>query len=115
MEANLNNKLKSLTEQEIIDFDVTPRDMICQYLETGFPVHQHVTTVDATGRKRSDRMLDKEGNAIVNRLAEQLRANLMDEVAQCPPILGALDQLTQPTVPCENLADGVQAHQCACP
>ncbi len=81
MEANLHNKLTALSDRELIDCDDTPHDMICPHSKTDFPVHQRITTVDAHGRKRSGRVLGPEGNATVNRQAEQSRDHLMDEVA----------------------------------
>lgn len=78
------------------DLDITPRQMLIQFLENSFPVNKYETVTDPeTGNAISKPVVDSEGNPVVSQEALALRNELIDRVSRIKIPLGALDQVLE--------------------
>lgn len=94
-EAMLDRHLAALTPQERADLDVelSPRELMIQYLEVAFPTRQMRVFQDTGGEARSEPMLDTEGRPVHCQAALRARADLIEQLCAMPPIPAALDEL----------------------
>lgn len=94
-EAILDRRLAELTpeEREALDLDLSPRELVIDYLTRAFPTRQMVEYQDDTGETRSRPMFDADGNAVYNAQAEAARDALLEHLCALPPIHSALDAI----------------------
>ncbi|HHX28361.1 MAG TPA: hypothetical protein GX716_05035, partial [Firmicutes bacterium] len=67
-------------EQDLEDLDLTPRDILLQYLDRSFPTQQYEQYTDERGNVRSRPVTDSQGNPVINQEALEAKENLMREV-----------------------------------
>ncbi|MHC4397794.1 MAG: strawberry notch-like NTP hydrolase domain-containing protein, partial [Planctomycetota bacterium] len=67
-------------EKDLEDLDMTPRESLMRFLETGFPVNQYEEYEDEEGNTRVRPVFDSEGNPVINKEAERARDQLLMEV-----------------------------------
>lgn len=80
-EATQNRALSNLEEdQSLEDLDMTPRDILMQYLEHSFPVQQYESYTDEQGNIRSRPVVDSQGKPVLNREAVQRKEELMSKL-----------------------------------
>lgn len=94
-EAILDRRLAELDpeEREALDLDLSPRELVIDYLTRAFPTRQMVEYQDDTGETRSRPMFDADGNAVYNAQAEAAREALLEHLCALPPIHSALDAI----------------------
>lgn len=75
-------------DEDLEDFDISPRDMLKQLVENSFPVAQMESYVDENGNERTRPMVDAAGNPVLNQAAVAMREQLLDDLtaalAICP-------------------------------
>ena len=93
-EALIERKLLDVPEAERDDLniDITPRDLIVDYLMKSFPIHLYETR-EKDGYEYSVLVLDSNDNPVVSREAEQMRDKLIRQILTLPPLPGAIEQL----------------------
>ena len=94
-EAILDRRLADLDpqEREELDVDLSPRELVIDYLARAFPTRQMVEYLDDTGETRSRPMFDADGNAVYNAQAEEARDALIEQLCALPAIHSALDAI----------------------
>ncbi len=75
------------------DLDITPRQMIMQFLENSFPTTLYEEYEDDKGNIKARPVLDSKGDPVVSSEAVAMREKLLDEVALITIPQGPLDQL----------------------
>lgn len=75
------------------DLDMTPRDMLLQYLEKSFPTQVYEEYEDDNGNIKSRPVFDSKGNPVKDHQAEAMRDALIERVKQMSVPDGALDIL----------------------
>lgn len=76
-----------------LDFDITPREYVFDYLMHAFPVHLHVVITDENGQESTQPARDADGNPVFCQAALKKRDALLERLALLPAIPGALDQI----------------------
>lgn len=76
-----------------LDFDITPREYVFDYLMHAFPVHLHQVVLDENGEETTIPARDAEGNPVMCQAALRRRDALVERLALLPAIPGALDQI----------------------
>jgi len=83
-EAIQNRRLsqRAKTEEgiDLEDIDLTPRDVLMQYLDKSFPTQQYEKYTDQDGNTRSRQVLDSHGNPVHNREALAMKEELMTKL-----------------------------------
>jgi hypothetical protein len=94
-EAMLDRHLAGLSAQERahLDVELSPRELMIQYLKAAFPTRQMRIYRDAGGDARSEPMHDEHGNAVFCAQAIRARDELIEQLCAMPAIPGALDAL----------------------
>ena len=94
-EALMERRLAELSPAELNDlnFDVTPREYVLDYLKHSFPTQLFETYTDDQGNLQSTPVYTADGHPVVSREAEQARDQLLEDLALLPPVQAALDQL----------------------
>jgi len=94
-EAILDRRLADLDpqEREELDLDLSPRELVIDYLVRAFPTRQMQEYQDDSGEVRSRPMFDADGNAVYNAQAEAARDALIEQLCALPPIYSALDAI----------------------
>ena len=94
-EATQNRRLAEADESDddfdLDDLDLTPRDILMQYVEKSFPVQQHEEYEDDRGVLRSRPVLDSEGNIVLNSEAVAMRDKLLVRLGALSVPSGALE------------------------
>lgn len=67
-------------DEDLEDFDLTPIEILMQYVEHSFPTQEYEDYVDENGNIRSRPVLDSHGNPVQNAKAVQMREKLLDEL-----------------------------------
>ena len=67
-------------EQDLEELDLTPRDILMEYLRNAFPTNQYEEYYDEDGKKRTRQVLDSQGKPVINRQAEVMRERLLDKI-----------------------------------
>jgi predicted RNA methylase len=81
MEAATERALADREEgSDLEDLDITPRDILMQYVEQSFPTAQYEEYQDENGNTRSRPVKDAAGNVVHNRQAVAMRDRLLDEL-----------------------------------
>lgn len=94
-ETMLDRHLAGLSAQERahLDVELSPRELMIQYLKAAFPTRQMRIYKDAGGEPRSEPMRDEAGNAVFCAQAVRARDDLVEQLCAMPAIRGALDAL----------------------
>ncbi|MEJ7933854.1 strawberry notch family protein [Sphingobium sp. AN558] len=94
-EAMLDRHLAGLSAQDRADLDIelSPRELMIQYLTAAFPTRQMRIFKDPGGDLRSEPMQDEAGNAVHCAKAVRARDDLVEQLCAMPPIPSALDAL----------------------
>ncbi len=66
--------------RDLEDLDLTPRDILLQYLDRSFPTQQYELYTDENGHERSRPVVDSQGNPVMNQEALEAKEKLMVEV-----------------------------------
>ena len=94
-EATQNRRLAEASEDDddfdLDDLDLTPRDILMQYVEKSFPVQQYEDYEDDRGVMRSRPVLDSEGNTVLNSEAVAMRDELLMRLGAMSVPSGALE------------------------
>ena len=81
-------------EDDFLDLDLTPRDMLMEMIEKGFPTEQYEEVQDPdTGTKYWQMVKDSEGNPVHNREALAAKQVLLEKLASIRVPLGAMEQI----------------------
>ncbi|MBT7307022.1 MAG: hypothetical protein HN842_02325, partial [Gammaproteobacteria bacterium] len=83
-------KAEGLPLEEV---DITPRDILMQFVQNGFPTAQYEEYVDEDGNDRSRPVTDSDGNAVENPQAVAMRDRLLMEIGTLQVPEGPLEQL----------------------
>ncbi|OBZ97486.1 methylase (plasmid) [Pararhizobium polonicum] len=78
-----------------IQVDVTPREIVAEYLNHSFPTQLFEEYSDAEGNLLSRPVYDADGNAVLCREAVVRRDALLERLGSLPAIPTALDQIVQ--------------------
>lgn len=90
---------------DLSELDATPREMIVQLIEKQFPIHQYYEVTDPkTGKVKSVRVEDENGNPEINRENLAKQAELVDRVADLDFPQNPIDTLVGHFGP-ENVAE----------
>lgn len=94
-EAQQDRAKKKAQEEgmSLEDLDMTPRDMLLQYLEKSFPTQVYEEYEDDNGNIKSRPVFDSKGNPVKDHQAEAMRDALIERVKQMSVPDGALDIL----------------------
>ena len=94
-EAQQDRAKKKAQEEglSLEDLDMTPRDMLLQYLEKSFPTQVYEEYEDDNGNIKSRPVFDSKGNPVKDHQAEAMRDALIDRLKQMSVPDGALDIL----------------------
>ena len=95
-EALMERRLAEIPTEECNDVrvDITPREYVLSYLQTGFPVQLYEPFTDGEGNL-SSRPVFRNGQPVESREAVARRDELIEHLASLPPVPGALDQIVQ--------------------
>ncbi|RTL94232.1 methylase [Ancylobacter aquaticus] len=95
-EALMERRLAEIPTEEWNDVrvDITPREYVLSYLQTGFPVQLYEPFTDGEGNL-SSRPVYRDGQPVESREAVARRDELIERLASLPPVPGALDQIVQ--------------------
>ena len=96
---------QSLTERRLADIpteewsdiqiDVTPREIVAEYLTHSFPTQLFEEYTDGDGNLLSRPVYDTDGNPVLCRQAAARRDELLERLGSLPAIPTALDQIVQ--------------------
>lgn len=75
------------------DLDITPREMLLEYVAAAFPTTQYEMYLDEDGEERTRPLKDADGNPVANPEAEAMRDELLIELGSIQVPRGALDQI----------------------
>lgn len=78
-----------------IQVDVTPREIVAEYLMNSFPTQLFEEYTDAEGNLLSRPAYDVDGNPVLCREAAARRDELLEKLGSLPAIPTALDQIVQ--------------------
>ena len=80
-EAAQERAIARLEEDETLeDLDITPREMLMEYIKNSFPVHQYQLYTDEEGNVRSELVKDSAGNPVINQDAVAMREELLNRL-----------------------------------
>lgn len=104
-EATLNRQLAKMQEEDSFDdIDLTPRDLLLQYLDKSFPTQQYEEYTDENGNTRSRPVYDSRGNPVVNRQAVAMKEQLMSKLGAMKVPEGPLEIVLN-TFGADNVAE----------
>lgn len=92
-DAERNLARASETEMSLADVEVSPKDILIDFVLHYFPIHQQMVIEDGEGKRRSELMRDAQGEPVVCPEAMQMREELLDRLASMRVPGGSLDQL----------------------
>ncbi|MCW2249310.1 putative RNA methylase [Azospirillum fermentarium] len=95
-EALMERRLSDIPTEEWNDLsiDVTPRELVLEYLAHSFPTQLHEPFTDADGTL-SSRPVWRDGQPVPCREAVERRDRMIERLAALEPVPGALDQIVQ--------------------
>lgn len=96
-EAMLDRRIADLTAEQraSLDIDLSPRELILDYLQHAFPVRMMETYLDDNDNERSRPIFDEQGNPIICEAACEVRDDMIEMIGAMPPIASALDALIE--------------------
>lgn len=94
-EAMLDRRIADLTPEERadLDIDLSPRELVIDYLTNAFPVMLMEPYRDEEGQMRSRVAVDRSGNHVISAEAVAVRDGLVEELCALPTVHAALDAL----------------------
>lgn len=94
-EAMLERQLADLSadERAELDVEITPRELLIQYLRSAFPTRQMRVFKGADGEERSEVMIDEAGQPVHCQAALRARDDLIEQLCAMPAIPGMLDEI----------------------
>lgn len=94
-EAILDRALVAANESEtpLEELDLSPKDMLRQYLEKSFPTAKFERLIDENGKEYSKPLVDSAGNPVQDPDAVAKRDALLDRVARLPVPESPLEQI----------------------
>lgn len=94
-EAAANRAIAKAEDEgaDLDDLDMTPSEVLMNYLQNSFPVQAYEEYTDDKGNKQSRPVLDSEGNAVPDRQAVRKRDALIAEIRQMKVPDGPLELL----------------------
>lgn len=94
-EAILERRLAELTPEERanLSLEVSPLEILVEYLRHAFPVQQMRVFRTTDGADRSEPMLDADGQPVLSQEAIAARDELVEQLCALPPVPAALDTL----------------------
>jgi len=96
-EALLDRRLAEIPTSEWADIfiDITPRELVLDYLSHSFPTQLYEVYSDENGDLQSRPVIDENGQPVHSREAMERRDRLIEHLAALPAVQGALDQIVQ--------------------
>jgi predicted RNA methylase len=67
-------------DDSLEDLDITPREMLMEYIQNSFPVNQYEIYEDDDGNRRSRLVVDSAGNPVLNQEAVEMRDELLNRL-----------------------------------
>ncbi|MZQ97220.1 MAG: hypothetical protein GT601_06060 [Acidaminobacter sp.] len=94
-EAAMERSLSEAEDKDIDleDLDMSPTQILVEYLKKSFPIQQHEDYIDENGNKQQRLVKDSEGNIVINREAARKRDELIAEVEMMKMPDGAIDMI----------------------
>lgn len=94
-EALMERRLADLSPDELADlnFDVTPREYVLDYLKHSFPTQLFETFSDDDGNLQSRPVYSADGQPVQCRSAVERRDAMLEELALLPAVQSGLDQI----------------------
>lgn len=94
-EAMLDRRIADLSPEERadLDIDLSPRELLIDYLANAFPIMLMKRYTDDVGEIRSRVAVDADGNPIVSAEAVRVRETMIEELCALPTVHAALDAL----------------------
>lgn len=94
-EATQERGINKIQEEEgdLEDIDLTPKDMMLQFLDKSFPVQQHEEYVDDNGNVKSRPVVDSEGNVVISAEALAMKDDLFSRVQNLKVPEGPIEQI----------------------
>ena len=85
-EASLERKISNAIEEGLSpdEMDLTPRELLVNYLEKSFPINQFEDVVDDNGNVHSVPVVDSQGNPVLNREAVKMRDDMIADIQDMP-------------------------------
>ncbi len=81
-EAATARALGKLTDEDTLeDVDITPTQMLMDYVKNSFPIYEYEIVTDSEGKKSTQLVTDSEGKPVVSKMALAKRDALMAELA----------------------------------
>jgi len=94
-EALLDRRLADLSAEDRADIqlDLSPREIVADYLDNAFPTRAMESYWDEEGNERSRPMVDEAGNPVHSQEALRIKAETLELLGALPPIVPALDAI----------------------
>jgi hypothetical protein len=94
-EALLDRRLADLSAEDRaeLSLDLSPREIVADYLDNAFPTRAMESYWDEDGTERSRPMFDEDGNPVHSQEALRIKAETLELLGALPPILPALDAI----------------------
>ena len=94
-EALLDRRLADLSAEDRaeIQLDLSPREIVADYLDNAFPTRAMESYWDEDGNERSRPMFDEAGNPVHSQDALRIKAETLELLGALPPIVPALDAI----------------------
>ena len=94
-EALLDRRLADLSAEDRaeIQLDLSPREIVADYLDNAFPTRAMESYWDEDGNERSRPMVDEAGNPVHSQEALRIKAETLELLGALPPIVPALDTI----------------------
>lgn len=80
-------------EGSLDDLDVSPADILKQFVEKSFPIYQYEVVVDENGQEVKQLVKDSQGNPVINKEAQAMRDMLLKDLDGLKMPEAALDQI----------------------
>ena len=91
-EAAQNRQISAMEdEEELENLDLTPREMLMQYLEKSFPTQQYEEYLDDNDNVRSRPVVDSHGNPVINQEAQAMKDELLAKLGSMKVPEGPLE------------------------
>ena len=94
-EALMDRRIAEIpaSEWDDLSIDLTPRELVLDYLAHAFPVQLQEAFTDEEGNLMSRPVFDDDGNPVQCQEALAARDELIGKLASLPPVSAALDQI----------------------
>lgn len=94
-EAMLNRRLAELSaaERANLEIELSPRELVIDYLTSAFPIRQMRVFADDEGNLHSEPMSDEDGKPVFSQELIRLRDEMVEKLCAMPAVGSALDAL----------------------